>query len=118
MFADEFVTLQRRGDLISGRFLLEDSGHAFGAHYLADTAQVHGLRAFRIQRNDVFNRAAQISDPFRCEQHSARADVLREASKCNAFGAGTCNRERELQLKSPSTSLFHELLTNATVWRA
>src|SRR5271157_4956540 len=73
--AHELVTLERRGNLVGQRSGVWRRIHTLGAQHLADAAQVYGLGPIVIERDDVFDGAAQIRFPLGCEQDSTGADV-------------------------------------------
>src|ERR1035437_1355525 len=87
-FADELVSLQSGGDLIGGN-VIPAGFRALGANYLADTAQVDGLRAVVIEGDDVFDRTTQIGFPLGSEQDSCGTNVLGESGERDSFGSGT-----------------------------
>src|ERR1035437_5745386 len=69
--------------------------------------QADSLRPFAVQRNHVLDGPTQIRLFFRREPNSAGTNVVGQTSEGHAFGAGTRNRERKLELETQCSSLFH-----------
>ena len=111
-FADELVSLQGGGDGEAGTGFVAERAHTIGADNLAHAAQRYGLGAVMIQRDHIFDGAADIRLSFGGKEDSAGTDVFGLSRESHAFGAGTCDGERKLELKAPSSTLFHVVSVN------
>ena len=79
--AHELVAFQRGGDLeCHGNPSSSWYRDPVGAQYLSHAPQIDGLRPFVVQRDDVFDRTAEIGLRSGGEQHTTGTDVLGEAS--------------------------------------
>ena len=108
--AQELVPFQGGSDLKVDAIVIRASTNPVGAQDLPHATQADGLRAFAVQDNHVFDGATEVGLSFGGEQHSAGTDVPGKTRKGHTFGTGTGNGERELQLKTPGSSLFHVLM--------
>ena len=108
--ADELVTFQGGGDLKVGAVVIRASTKPVGAQDLSHAPQADGLRAFAVQDNHIFDGPTEIGLSLCGKEHSTGTDVPGKTRERHTFGTGTGNGERELQLKTPGSSLFHILV--------
>jgi hypothetical protein len=108
--AHELVPFQGGSDLKVDAVVIRTSTNPVGAQDLSHAPQADGLRAFAVQDNYILDGPTEIGLSLRGEQHSAGTDVPGKARERHTFGTGTGNGERELQLKTPGSSLFHILV--------
>src|SRR5581483_92598 len=101
--ANELVAFEGSRDLISGRLFFDGLPNQLRPEDLANAAQVYRLRSLVIQRDDVFNRSAQVRISLSHKKHPARTDVLSEPSHRDTFGARSCDGQGELQGKPPGS---------------
>ncbi len=105
--AHKLVALQGGGDLIGHSIITRTSTNPVGAEDFSHATQADGERSAVVESDYVLDRHAKIRLSLRDEQDASGTDVLCITTEDYAFNAGTCNRERKLQLETPGSSLFH-----------
>ena len=101
MTAHELVPLQCGSDLI-----ILPSTNEVGAEDSPYATQAGRLGSFVFEDNHVHDGPTKIRYPCRGEENSSGADVPCKTIECRTF-AETGNGEREVQLETPCSSLFH-----------
>jgi hypothetical protein len=68
------------------------------------------LGTFVVQDDYVLDGPAEIRHFFRDEQNTTGADIPGKTGAGHSFGARANNGERQLELETPGSSLFHVLV--------